>query len=73
MEPIRRLKLPKRYQPRQAQGFGDAGRRQSGVVGSLADHVTVLMAGEVLARGTYDEVRTDDRVVTAYLGEDSHA
>ena len=43
------------------------------VVGSLADHVTVLMAGEVLARGTYDQVRTDERVVTAYLGEDSHA
>ncbi|SOC51396.1 ABC transporter ATP-binding protein [Ornithinimicrobium cerasi] len=43
------------------------------VVGSLADHVTVLMAGEVLARGTYDEVRTDERVITAYLGEDSHA
>ena len=43
------------------------------VVGSLADHVTVLMAGEVLARGTYDEVRNDDRVISAYLGEESHA
>ena len=43
------------------------------VVGSLAHHVTVLMAGEVLARGTYDEVRGDERVITAYLGEDTHA
>ncbi len=43
------------------------------VVGSLAHHVTVMMSGEVLARGTYEQVRTDPRVVTAYLGEESHA
>ena len=43
------------------------------VVGSLADKVTVLQAGEVLAEGTYDEVRTDARVVTAYLGESHDA
>ncbi|GAA5162243.1 ABC transporter ATP-binding protein [Ornithinimicrobium tianjinense] len=43
------------------------------VVGSLADHVTVLMSGEVLARGTYEQVRNDERVVAAYLGEDTHA
>ncbi len=43
------------------------------VVGSLADRVTVLQAGKVLAEGTYDEVRTDERVVTAYLGEADHA
>ena len=43
------------------------------VVGSLADHVTVLMQGEVLSQGTYDQVRNDERVITAYLGEDSHA
>lgn len=43
------------------------------VVGSLADRVTVLQAGKVLAEGTYDEVRTDERVVTAYLGEVDHA
>lgn len=43
------------------------------VVGSLAHHVTVLMSGEVLARGTYDEVRNNERVITAYLGEESHA
>jgi branched-chain amino acid transport system ATP-binding protein len=43
------------------------------VVGSLADRVTVLQSGAVLAEGTYDEVRTDERVVTAYLGEADHA
>ena len=43
------------------------------VVGSLADRVTVLQQGKVLAEGTYDEVRVDERVVTAYLGEAKHA
>ena len=43
------------------------------VVGSLADRVTVLQQGKVLAEGTYDEVRNDERVITAYLGESSHA
>ncbi|EAP98893.1 ABC branched-chain amino acid family transporter, ATPase subunit [Janibacter sp. HTCC2649] len=44
------------------------------VVGSLADNVTVLQSGEVLAEGTYDEVRVDEKVITAYLGEagDTH-
>ncbi len=40
------------------------------VVGSLADRVTVLQAGQVLAEGSYEEVRRDERVVTAYLGAD---
>jgi branched-chain amino acid transport system ATP-binding protein len=39
------------------------------VVGSLADRVTVLQQGKVLAEGAYDEVRNDERVITAYLGE----
>jgi branched-chain amino acid transport system ATP-binding protein len=39
------------------------------VVGSLADKVTVLQFGQILAEGPYDEVRTDPRVITAYLGE----
>lgn len=38
------------------------------VVGSLADQVTVLQYGQILAAGSYDEVRADPRVVTAYLG-----
>ncbi|MFR9799283.1 ABC transporter ATP-binding protein [Streptomyces sp. MS06] len=40
------------------------------VVGSLADTVTVLQRGAVLAEGPYDEVRSDPRVVEAYLGAD---
>ena len=43
------------------------------VVGSLADRVTVLQQGAVLAEGSYDEVRRDERVITAYLGESDHA
>lgn len=43
------------------------------VVGSLAHHVTVMMSGEVLAQGSYEQVRSDPQVVTAYLGEESHA
>ena len=38
------------------------------VVGSLADTVTVLQAGKILAEGPYDQVRNDERVVTAHLG-----
>ena len=39
------------------------------VVGSLADTVTVLQSGQVLAQGTYEAVRNDERVITAYLGQ----
>ncbi|MGB9375978.1 MAG: ABC transporter ATP-binding protein [Mycobacteriales bacterium] len=38
------------------------------VVSSLADRVTVLQRGSILAEGAYDEVRRDERVITAYLG-----
>ncbi|MGI5514766.1 ABC transporter ATP-binding protein [Streptomyces sp. CA-106131] len=38
------------------------------VVASLADRVTVLQRGRILAEGPYDEVRADERVVEAYLG-----
>ena len=43
------------------------------VPGSLADRVTVLQSGAVLAEGPYDEVRTDERVITAYLGQEGGA
>lgn len=39
-----------------------------GVVASLADRVTVLAQGRVLAEGPYDAVRQDPAVITAYLG-----
>lgn len=39
------------------------------VVESLADKVTVLQFGRILAEGCYDDVRADPRVITAYLGE----
>lgn len=39
-----------------------------GLVLSVCDHVVVLDFGEVIARGTPDEVRRDPRVVAAYLG-----
>ncbi|MFB4317997.1 ABC transporter ATP-binding protein [Actinomadura sp. 21ATH] len=42
------------------------------VVASLADRVTVLQHGAVLAEGPYADIRHDPRVITAYLG-DSHA
>jgi branched-chain amino acid transport system ATP-binding protein len=38
------------------------------VVGRLADTVTVLQAGRVLVEGPYEQVRADERVITAYLG-----
>jgi branched-chain amino acid transport system ATP-binding protein len=41
-----------------------------GVVSELSDRITVLQYGSVLARGRYDEVRRDPRVVEAYLGEE---
>ncbi|HMM83191.1 MAG TPA: ABC transporter ATP-binding protein [Terrimesophilobacter sp.] len=39
------------------------------VVGSLADRVTVLQQGTILVEGSYDDVRADEKVITAYLGE----
>jgi branched-chain amino acid transport system ATP-binding protein len=39
------------------------------VVGSLADTVTVLQSGRVLAEGPYEQVRNDEKVITAYLGQ----
>jgi branched-chain amino acid transport system ATP-binding protein len=39
------------------------------VVADLADRVTVLQHGAVLVEGPYAEVRADERVITAYLGE----
>jgi branched-chain amino acid transport system ATP-binding protein len=38
------------------------------VVADLCDRITVLQRGTVLVEGTYADVRTDERVVDAYLG-----
>jgi branched-chain amino acid transport system ATP-binding protein len=38
------------------------------LVGTLADRVTVLADGHVLASGTPDEIRRDRAVRVAYLG-----
>ena len=39
-----------------------------GFVGSIADHVTVLHQGSVLAEGTLAQVQADERVIEVYLG-----
>ncbi len=42
------------------------------VVSTLADRVTVMQRGKELITGSYDEVRSDARVVSAYLGGGNH-
>jgi branched-chain amino acid transport system ATP-binding protein len=41
-------------------------------VARLADRVTVLDLGRVIAQDTFQAVRTDERVLTAYLGGHAH-
>ncbi len=39
------------------------------VVSNLADRITVLAEGQVLAEGTYPEISRDERVRSAYIGK----
>jgi branched-chain amino acid transport system ATP-binding protein len=39
-----------------------------GVVMDISDHIVVLDFGQVLARGTPEEVSSDPEVIAAYLG-----
>jgi branched-chain amino acid transport system ATP-binding protein len=39
------------------------------VVGELADRVSVLQRGQLLAEGPYEQVRSDPAVIAAYLGD----
>lgn len=39
-----------------------------GFVGSIADHVTVLHQGSMLAEGSLEQVQNDERVIEVYLG-----
>jgi branched-chain amino acid transport system ATP-binding protein len=43
------------------------------VVFHMADRITVLSYGEVLASGTPDEIRNNEKVKEAYLGKAGHA
>lgn len=38
---------------------------------TLADRISVLVYGQVIATGTVDEIRNNDDVIRAYLGEDA--
>ncbi|MBU1805829.1 MAG: ATP-binding cassette domain-containing protein, partial [Gammaproteobacteria bacterium] len=39
-----------------------------GFVETIADHVTVLHQGQVLAEGSLQQVQADERVIEVYLG-----
>jgi branched-chain amino acid transport system ATP-binding protein len=42
-----------------------------GVVASIADTISVLQRGRVIAAGSYAEVSTNPQVIEAYMGSSS--
>ncbi len=38
------------------------------MVAKIADRISVLRRGEIIAEGTYDEVSRDSQVIESYLG-----
>jgi branched-chain amino acid transport system ATP-binding protein len=43
------------------------------VISAIADRITVLQRGTVIADGTYDEVSTNPQVIEAYMGTENAA
>ena len=59
-----------REDPAVDQDRNAVGEHDMNAVFALADRISVLIYGRILASGTPAQVRADRQVVTAYLGEE---
>ena len=59
-----------RDQRLEARGIVEAGNLDEDAVFALADRVSVLVYGRVIATGTVADIRGNPEVRAAYLGED---